>query len=1037
MKKIIFSIMILVTISINIYADTADICQSKFPGALSSTNTLIELNGNGDIYNDHAPLITKNLIIRGPGQCDGTACTKSNTLAKKYEFSVDLGSGKDGTINLSGTTVYTITSPKEFSSFYAKDNAVINIEGNIALKISGLFHISENTTLNINGNVTIYADDISIAGRMQINTENGTLKMVANNIDWRGNTTVNSHANPNLVLLSKGKVDIHGTSDLTAIIYAETTAELYGSNNLRGAITADTIRMHGHDYVTYDSGIVNDFCKSEEPPVISIDNVSQLETDEGNTTFVFTVTFSHPAPANAGFWVTFTDGVDANSPTGTAGHEASHLGNGFDPSQRDFGGVARKIYIPEGTTEYKIEVPVLGDLYIEPDEEFYVDIYKPDNVLIPNNKNKIRGIGTILNDDINISLNAMTTEAGFDGNITTQIAGKAFELKIKAYDALNHRFIKDVNITKVTITDENGNDIYNWSGSLVTNIDGTATLDNIIVNQAVKVATVKIDADYGTNKYQNVTATDKFAIRPDRFVINIPSPNIAGKIFTMQLKAISANSSSTPVYNYNEEVNASFKINYNEKLSSCKTGELNLSNITFTNGTIFKELIYSEVGKLDFNISEIKGSEFALIDINDTPDKQRLITKATISDIVFIPAKAVVNWSLKNGDSINNYTYFGNFQADPDAQNMAASLDINVSIQNALGKIVENFTQGCYANDINMDIHYRLEGEKDTEYIMHTQYIDMNATIRNDVSILPAKLSMDGAFESVNSIVNIATNFINFIPLPNISQESEDNHQSNNDRSISSDTTVSTTSTAVTEPSAEGTYTGYKMDASLFSNGIGVKIAKFNFDRKTDTPLNPVTFKVIDLIANFGTIPTEVSLTGSNEVKFLYARAYIPDQKIVGEKSNINVFYEVYCNKCNMSKYNFTNLQESQDSIYWYILDNVNETYSDYEIPSGLNDLVTSTSGEIHAQHSSLLKEVTHLNASKMYVEVYKSPSTTRIKYKPKSYLVYNRFNPAATTHSFTANFSPKQNTWAGKGDVGLTVDTVIDPRSNVGVIDW
>jgi|GEM_PF-3815202 len=812
------------------------------------------------------------------------------------------------------------------------------------------------------------------------------------------------------------------------------TDQLFKINLATGSLTP-AAQIPPEDNIDIEALSCNTYAAtSDDEQKLFISDVKDTEGNSGQKDFSFKVHFSKPAEEGMGFWYTVTDGSD--------GDESEYPGAYLD--DRDMVGISgcvevsktggsRDIYgshadscvkIPEGSVYAVLHVRVNGDTKIEADERFFVDIYAPDNATIEDG----RAEGIVLNDDANISVNAMTSGSGFDGNITTQVVGRPFSLQIKAYDMTNKIFVPDVNITRVRILNNDGISVYSWTGRLVTDVSGTATLENIVVHQAVKVASVKIDANYNGNTYENIVATDKFAIRPDRFMIEIPSENVAGEAFTLSLKAVSAGVSATAVVNYNEEINTSFSVGFAEQLAHCKTGSIDLSGITFANGTATKNIKYTEVGKLDFNITEIKGQEFAYVDANDTPDAQRLITEASVNDVVFKPAKAVVEWSLKDGDELNNYTYFGNFDAYTDAYNMAASLNLSISMLNAMGDVVENFSQECYADDVSVNLHYRLEGEKDIEYIMHTEYMDMNGTVREDVSALPVKLSMEGAFDAVDSVENVATNFMNFLPSTNMMPFSSGDGDSD---------PSTATPASVTEPTSEGVYTGYKLDGKLFEGGVGVKMAKFNFERKVNEPRNPMKFKVLDLNVSFESIPTEVTLTGSNEVTFLYARAHIPDQEIVGEKGDINVFYEVYCKECDLSKYGLASLQESKDSIYWYILDSVNETYSDYAVPSDYNDIVTPAPGDIISSHTTSLKDVSHVNNTKMHIEVNKSPTVARIKYKPKSYLIFNRFNASADRQAFTASFSHNRKSWAGRGKLGKTIDTTISPRNNIDIIDW
>ena len=215
----------------------------------------------------------------------------------------------------------------------------------------------------------------------------------------------------------------------------------------------------------------------------------------------------------------------------------------------------------------------------------------------------------------------------------------------------------------------------------------------------------------------------------------------------------------------------------------------------------------------------------------------------------------------------------------------------------------------------------------------------------------------------------------------------------------------------------------YQIDKKLFHEGNGTKIMTFNFKRNTSVPREPMTFTINDLNATLGKI--ENYQDNAKKVTFFYTRVHIPDQNIIGKEGNATVYYEVYCKNCNRGNFGLDLLPESKDSIHWYILNNITTTAAlDFTLP------VASTLWDrgfmMEKSGNSLLK-----------IQVEKAPSTVRVKYKPKKYLVFNRFNPAAETHSFTASFHSGKKSWAGQGSVGYMVDTTISPRNNVDIIDW
>jgi subtilisin family serine protease/subtilisin-like proprotein convertase family protein len=113
----------------------------------------------------------------------------------------------------------------------------------------------------------------------------------------------------------------------------------------------------------------------DDGPSISINDVAVLEGNSGTTNAVFTVRLSAPSPQNVSVAYATADG------TATAGS--------------DYTAVSGTLTIPAGSTSITLAVPVLGDLVIEPDETFFVNLSNPVNGTIGDGS----GLGTILNDD--------------------------------------------------------------------------------------------------------------------------------------------------------------------------------------------------------------------------------------------------------------------------------------------------------------------------------------------------------------------------------------------------------------------------------------------------------------------------------------------------------------------------------------------------------------------------------------------------------------------------------------------------------------
>ena len=138
-----------------------------------------------------------------------------------------------------------------------------------------------------------------------------------------------------------------------------------------GAMLAD-----GQAVVT----ITND---DQEPPGLSINDVSLLEGDAGTTNAVFTVSLTRPRGQN-GTDVAGTVIVSFATADGTATIEDS-----------DYQAVSGQLLFEDGESTQTVTVAVVGDAAIEADETFFVELSAADGAMILVG----RGRGTIRNDD--------------------------------------------------------------------------------------------------------------------------------------------------------------------------------------------------------------------------------------------------------------------------------------------------------------------------------------------------------------------------------------------------------------------------------------------------------------------------------------------------------------------------------------------------------------------------------------------------------------------------------------------------------------
>jgi len=149
-------------------------------------------------------------------------------------------------------------------------------------------------------------------------------------------------------------------------------------------------------------------------------------------------------------------------------------------------------------------------------------------------------------------------------------------------------------------------------------------------------------------------------------------------------------------------------------------------DFTFTDGIANINFIkYPEVGEVEFNLSEIKGEEFAKIDSDDTSDNDRLITSAKTSKITILPH----HFEIKNVNVFNfnngSFTYLSR------DLNMSGTLQADIVAKNSDNVTTLNYKNGCYSENVNVEISHTPLSVTNLNHII-TQYnsdeLDKNIT---------------------------------------------------------------------------------------------------------------------------------------------------------------------------------------------------------------------------------------------------------------------------------------------------------------------
>ncbi len=140
---------------------------------------------------------------------------------------------------------------------------------------------------------------------------------------------------------------------------------------------------------------------NDPPPALSIDDVTVNEGNSGTTNASFTVRLSSASGQGVSFGYATANG------TATAGS--------------DFTSTSGTATIPAGTTSTLVQVPIIGDATIEPDETFTLTLSSVTNAVIGDGQ----ATGTIKNDDTTIA--GLIASYGFNegsGTTTADVSGK-------------------------------------------------------------------------------------------------------------------------------------------------------------------------------------------------------------------------------------------------------------------------------------------------------------------------------------------------------------------------------------------------------------------------------------------------------------------------------------------------------------------------------------------------------------------------------------------------------------------------------------
>lgn len=418
-----------------------------------------------------------------------------------------------------------------------------------------------------------------------------------------------------------------------------------------------------------------------DKPILMIDIADKevIEGHIGTKDVVFTITSDRVVTDATGLTINYTTS-DGSALAGS-----------------DYIGVSGSVVMPQGSTSVSITVKINGDRLVEhPHELFYLNVSSPTTKFI----NAISSC-LIINDDFDIKMKVVNPTASYDWNskVSTQIVNQGFGLTVLAKNiTLGGIPATDMNITKVMLD----TDVL-WTGALSTGADGIVLNIPLTIGRAIAEANITVHGSYMGGDYDSASS-DIFAVRPKNFQITLPAVDQpAGAPFNFKIEALDALGNPSPGYN---EVNGtSFALVHSEANAACITGTLTLPNVTFVNGEATYTVSYSEVGDLEFDVAEIVGSEFAKVDVSDTPNPIDRLIGVDDDSVTFIPSALTTISHSVTTDQASFFSYYSNTKSE------GVTVSATIQAENIAGDVTKNYSASCgYAKDNTFVVQYAIDG---------------------------------------------------------------------------------------------------------------------------------------------------------------------------------------------------------------------------------------------------------------------------------------------------------------------------------------
>jgi len=324
-------------------------------------------------------------------------------------------------------------------------------------------------------------------------------------------------------------------------------------------------------------------------------------------------------------------------------------------------------------------------------------------------------------------------------------------------------------------------------------------------------------------------------------------------------------------------------------------------------------------------------------------------------------------------------------------QNMSISFYGQITAKGADDNKLSNFVTGCYSQDLALSVNRILSAEAAGHQL---RWRELNASLDNGTFALP--LGRTATFSQENVVTLTDTEF-----------------------------------------------------AKDLNGSTNLKL-HVNFDRNTsyypNTPHNPISLNITSLDTKCSDTASCTAVAdqdvsyesqGTNpyaqNIDVFYGRAHAPRYRVPGNAATVAIYYEVFCGVgCNIPRLQVVSPAQlsSVDDVNWF--QNTIHTQAAGNIPNVAGSVTTKNPAHV-AEFTQLgtnrvTTAVTNLDFTYDGTEGFPFKST--IVYIPGQWLIYSRFNLAATANDFELEFTAA-GAWAGKDNSLKQIDSTVAPVTN------